>query len=297
MSLLTLLLSIAANCQPFDFPSSPSRPPGLQVAGTGKIYTSAGNQLYRLNSNLQLEETGILTSDAVNISPSSDGSWLVVCLTDLSCEVYNATNFSAVFRQDNVIESTENIALFAVEDSFYVGSIPTSGGIQQRIVLGQFRFDDSQHNSANSYMITRNSFARHFYDSGFVRGNNTYYFATDNEPRELRSVKVMRVCHNSDFSALYELALACGGRTPSGQTRISGVSAVDNFPGMSGPAIVLSINRPLPSRSTNLVCLYSLEAIDNRMQEKFNSCNASSVDQIALSWRTIEPLCSGFSVS
>ena len=56
---------------------------------------SAGSQLYRLSSSLGLEETGVLTSEAMNISLSNNGRWLVVCLTDLSCEVYNATNFSA----------------------------------------------------------------------------------------------------------------------------------------------------------------------------------------------------------
>ena len=126
---------------------------------------------------------------------------------------------------------------------------------------------------------------------GLSEGTTPNYFATDNgEPRELRSVKVMRVCHNSDFSALYELALGCGSRRLSSNARISGVSVVD------GMIVVLSINRPLPS-TTNLVCLYNLEAIDNRMQEKFNSCTVSSDEQIALSWRNMKPLCSTFSVS
>ena len=88
--------------------------------GAGSVYTSAGSQLYRLNGNLRLEETRNLTSEAVNSSLSSDGRWLVVCLTDLSCEVYNATNFSAghVFRRENATKSIMNLALFAAEDSF-----------------------------------------------------------------------------------------------------------------------------------------------------------------------------------
>ena len=134
---------------------------------------------------------------------------------------------------------------------------------------------------------------------GFIRGNNAYYFAVDNDPNVLRSFKVMRVCHNSDFGALYELALTCGGRRPSSNTRIGGVSVVDNFAGMSGSTVVLSINRPLPSTSSNLVCLYNLDAIDGRMQEKFDSCSraVSGIEQIELSWRSEEPLCSRFSVS
>ena len=294
-----------AICQNFDFPSSPSRFPGLQVDKDGKIYTAAGSQLYRLNSNLVLEERRVLSSGAVNISLSSDGRYLVVCLTDLSCEVYNANNFSAghVFRRENTILSTGNIALFAAEDSFYVGGITVTGGRQSGIVLGQYGFGGNQalDNSvaSRSYTISENGFVRNFHGSGFIKGNNTYYFAVDNDPTNRRSLKVMRVCHNSDFGALYERALTCGTRTPQSNSRIGGVSVIDSFAGMSGPTVVLSISRPLPS-SSNLVCLYSLDAIDGRMQDKLDSCAAATIlaEQIELSWRIEEPSClTEFSVS
>ena len=303
--LILLLIAAIASSQQFDFPSSPSRSPGLQVDGDGKIYSAAGTQLYRLNSNLVQEERRVLSSEEVNISLSKDSRWLVVCLTDLSCEVYNANNFSAghVFRRENTIVSTENIALFAAEDSFYVGGITVNTGGQRPgiIVLGQYGgFGGNQASGSSvasrTYMISENGFTRNFYGSGFIRGNNTYYFAVDNDPTNRRSLKVMRVCHNSDFDALYELALTCGGRSPTSVTRISGVSIVDNFAGISGPTVVLSTSRPLPS-TTNLVCLYSLEAIDSRMQEKFDICESDDNTQIALSWRNEEPLCSVFSVS
>ena len=126
--LILLLVAAIANSQLFNFPSSPSRSPDLQLDRDGRIYSSAGNQLYRLNSNFVQEESWPLTTEAVNISLSSDGRWLVVCLTDLSCEVYNANNFSAghVFRRENVIISVDNFALFAAEDNFYVGGIRPS---------------------------------------------------------------------------------------------------------------------------------------------------------------------------
>ena len=301
--LILLLIAAIASSQRFDFPSIPSLSPGLQVDGDGKIYTAAGSQLYRLNSiNLVLEERRALSSEAVKISLSSDGRWLVVCLTDLSCEVYNANNFSAghVFRRENAIVSTENLALFAAEDSFYVGGVTVASGRQSEIILGQYGGFGGNQASMNSrsYTITVNDFVRNFYGSGFIRGNDTYYFAVNNDPRIVRTLKVMRVCHNSDFGALYELTLTCGGRTPVSSTRISGVSVIDNFAGMSGPIVILSISRPLPS-TTNLVCLYSLEAIDGRMLEKFDSCASDMIGstQLALSWRSQEPRCSGFSVS
>ena len=105
----------------------------------------------------------------VNISLNSDGRWLVVCLTDLSCEVYNATNLSAghIFRRENAIVSLENLALFAAENSFYVGGIKVSGTRQDQIVLGQYGFSKDSSTSGD-YMITRNGFVRNFYGAGFV---------------------------------------------------------------------------------------------------------------------------------
>ena len=218
-SLVLLLIAELpiVNCQPFDFPSSPSRSPGLEVGENGKIYTAAGSRLYRLNSSLGLEETREMKSEAVNISLSSDGRWLVVCLTDFSCEVYNANNFSAghVFTRENAVRSVMNLALFADEDSFYVGSINVNNGVQNEMTLSQFRFIANQgHNikmimtASATYTITRRKFERNFY-SGFVRGSYAYYIASDNNPRtgRVRSFKVMRVCHDSNFSALYELSL------------------------------------------------------------------------------------------
>ena len=291
-SLLLSLLAIISSAQPFDFPSSPSRSPGLQVDEDGKIYTAAGSQLYRLNSNLVQEESWVLRPDAVNISLSSGGRWLVVCLTDLSCEVYSANNFSAghVFRRENAVRSVTNLALFAAEDSFYVGSIT---GAQNEMTLSQYRFTANQTDMA-TYTIDRSEFERNFY-GGFVRGSYAYFFASDNNPTEnqVRNFKVIRVCHNSNFGALYELSLVCVG-APSTDVRISGVSVVDeDFGGLAGPVVILSRNRPANSQQ-NYVCLYSLVDIDREMQEKYDSCSTApsgSSEEIDLAWRGSRTFC------
>ena len=304
-SLVLSLLVIVSSGQQFNLPSSTSRSPGLQVAEAGKIYTSARSRLYRLNStNLVQEDMRNLSSEAVNISLSSDGRWLVVCLTDFSCEVYNATNFSAghVFRRENVTISTENLLLFATEDSFYVGGITVdvNSGAQQQIMLSRYGFAGNRNGTieSNSYVISTNLFERNFY-GGFVRGSNAYFFVVDNNPSHaVRNVRVMRVCHNSDFSALYELTLGCGARTPATDTRISGMSVVENFGGLSGPVVILSRNRPASSQ--NYVCLLRLQDIDSIMQAKYDSCTAatgSNQEQIELSWRNAATFCSMFFVS
>ena len=304
---LSLLTVFSTQDQRFNLPAQQSpRSPDLQTDGSGRAYVSSGSQLYRLNSSLGLEEARELRSEAVNISLSSDGRWLVVCLADLSCEVYNANNFSAghVLRRENVITSTENIALFAAEDSFYIGSITTDNhneAAQQQILLGQYRLSALNLGIAevwNNYSITQFNFERNFY-SGFIFGDSAYYFAIDSNPASFRGIRVMRVCHNSNFSALHELTIGCGGIAPTSNTRISGVSLVRDFAGLSGTTVVLSRSRP--GNNQNYVCLYSLEAIDDVMQRKYCSCSSAgneSVEEIALAWVDPDqrPLCSSFQV-
>ena len=307
-----LLISIVAtesefSRNMFSLPST-SRLPGirttsLQIDKMGRTFVSAGNQLYKLNGSLDLEETRNLTSDVVNISLNVDGMWLVVCLTDLSCEVYNTTNLSAgpVFRRENVIRSPENIALFAGNDSFYFGSITVgSSGIQQQIILSRHGFAGSQNRVQveRNYDIDQSGFERNMY-GGFVRDSNAYYFAMDNNPVDRRNIRVMRVCHNSDLSALYELTLGCGGSIPSLDARITGVSIVENFAGISGPVVILSRNRLTSSQ--NYVCLYSLINIDTIMQSKYNSCSVATTprdrEQIELAWRNLAIFCYRFRVN
>ena len=284
-------------------PQIPPRSPNLQTDDRGRVYVSAERQLYRLDSQLFLEEEKSLNSEVVNISLSSNGRWLVVCLTDLSCEVYNATNLSAqpVFRKENAIRSTENVALFAGDDNFYVGSISVDAqGNQEQISLAQYVFDGSQSGTENSrtYDIGGGlGFERHFYN-GFVKGSNSYYFASDNNPTTARDrrLNVMRVCHNSNFGALYELSLFCPGIAPSADTRVSSLSVIDNFAGMTGPTVLLSSSRPDSSR--NFVCLYSLDTIDSMMQSKFDRCSVTSSEDIDLAWLNDgTTFCSAFQVS
>ena len=302
-SLVFSLLAIVSSGQQFNLPSSTTRSPGLQVDGAGKIYASAGNQLYRLNSSFVQEEAKTLSSEAVKISLSSDGRWLVVCLTDLSCEVYNATNFTAgrVFMKENVIISVDNFALFAAEDSFYVGGITTNAmGDQDRTILRRYGFagNQSRIEVSGSYDIDRGEFVRNFY-GGFVRGSNAYYFVIDNDPNEVRSVRVMRVCHNSDFNALHELTLTCG-QAPSTDSRIGGLSVAENFAGTTGATVILTRSRQQSSRQ-NFICLFNLDMIDSVLQQKFDICTAATEsnipERIELAWRTSRTSCSMFLVS
>ena len=277
--------------QQFDLPPPVPLSPNLQTDGSsGRIFVSVGRMLYRLNSDLELEkEATNLTSEAVNISLSTDGRWLVVCLNDLSCEVYNTSSFSAgpVFRREGTIRSTENVALFATEDSFYVGSVAVNedGGQtqQQLIVLGHHGFTRRRRETdeTGEYVITRSLFERNFY-SGFVVENRSYFFAVDSNPAPLSGFRVMRVCHEGNFTAMQELTLSCGGVSPTSNTFISGLELVENFAGLYGKMVILTRSRP--SSNQNYVCLFDIETIDDAMQQKYNSCAIAQNGQIALAW-------------
>ena len=296
--LIIMEVVLTSNGQRFKLSSSSQSPrlPRLQVDGAnGKVYASVGRQLYRLNMNLEQEEARSLTSESLNSSLSTDGRWLVVCLNDPSCEVYNTSSFSAgpVFRRENIISSPLNMSLFAAEDSFYVGSFIM--GQTDQMVLSQYIFTGTQTGSSQSgmYSISASAFQRSFF-GGFVKGNFSYFFGIDSSPSNIRSIRVLRVCHNSNFRALYELSLVCGGR-PGSPTRVSGVIAVDNFAGISGTTVVLSSSRPGSTR--NYVCIYSLETIDQFMLNQYSTCTASSTERYLLAWRSAEDSCGVISVS
>ena len=102
-----------------------SRPPTLQVDGEGRAFVAAGRQLLRLNSELVPEQNITLSAGTVNISLSSGGERLVVCLEDSSCAVYNASDLSAepsLVQASALTDVVNRVALFTAGDSFYVGS-------------------------------------------------------------------------------------------------------------------------------------------------------------------------------
>ena len=109
----------------------------------------------------------------------------------------------------------------------------------------------------------------------------------------------MRVCHDSDFNALYELTLTCG-IAPNSNSRISGLSVAENFAGVTGATVILSRSQQRSSQR-NFVCLLNLSDIDNIMERKFNTCTAATdtftPERLDLAWRTATISCVDFMVS
>ena len=301
ISALVFVLSlflVVANCQQstqpqYGLPSSLSRPPSLQIDGSGRVFVGAGDQLIRLNSNLVPQENLILANESVvNISLSSDGSRLVVCLTDLSCAVYNAADFSTgpVFSRAGALVSLQQIALFATENSFYVGSVELEGSVTDRnIVLGEYGLNESR---TVMYNNDRAGFERVFY-GGFVRENYSYYFVRDDGGNN-DALRVMRVCDGTpQFSVLYETQLTCGGRTFSPNDRLCGLSVMETFSTLNEPTVVVTRCR---DGNTNLVCLFTLSRIDNEMDSIYNACSTSTTFQVDVAWFITQRTCEGFQV-
>ena len=303
--LLVLLLAVCCSCQQstlpqYGLPSSLSRPPSLQVDGSGRVFVGAGDQVIRLDSNLVPQENLTLASEVVvNISLSSDGSRLVVCLTDLSCAVYNATDFSTgpVFNRAGALVSLQEIALFATEDSFYVGSVELEGSVTDRnIVLGEYGLMNSDSRTV-MYNNDRDGFERVFY-GGFVRGGYAYYFVSDDVTPSINNgdaLRVMRVCDGTpQFSVLYETQLTCGGRTFSANDQICGLSVMESFSTLNEPTVVVTRCR---DGNANLVCLFTLAQIDSEMDRIYDECSTSTGSvQVDVAWFLNQRTCNNFQV-
>ena len=273
-----------------------TRPSDMKVDSSGQVFLAIGSQLFRLNSTLALQENMTLGSSVVRVALSSDERRVVVCLGDLSCAVYNTSDFAAGEQSTRAEASAspEELALFtAEEDSFYVGSI-LSGALPS-MNLRQYGFGDRDFERSSDYSIQTGGFIRTFF-GGFVNGANAYYFMADGDPRNVRGLRVLRTCDSSSFEALYELRIDCGSGTfPQGSV-ICGLSVLDSFAGSSGTTVVLArCNSGVSGR--NRVCSFRLMDIDDQMSTYYTQC-AGGTGEIQLAWDRNERECAGgFSVS
>ena len=295
VKLLVFYVFVAgSNHQQFSLPGRPlTRHPGLQVDGEGRVYVTAGDQLFKLNSDLVPELNVTLSSVAVNITLSSGGEWLVVCTRNLSCAVYNTSDFTLQTRytSQGILGNTERVALFTAGDSFYVGSVFTppegeSGQLGGGIYLRQFSVTNSSFVRTMDYNIRASQFERTFY-GGFTSGPYSYFIVTDHSPTTIRSIRIMRVCHvtgcpegrnTCPFNALYKEDLRCG--TTLGIAKndgICGISVVEDFADSAGVTLLVTRCRE-ESINRNLVCAISLADIDRTMERRFNECMAGRGD-------------------
>ena len=298
---MLLFIPLATLQQQPAFPLSPTSPsaPSLQVDGSsGAVFVAAGRRVYRLDDGLAERDAATLGSEVLNIALSSDGVRLVACLSDFSCVVLNASELSAPpsLVAAGVHGATDaGIALFTAGDgSFYVGSTRVNGmGVQTHIVLG--RHGGVFNRTVEYQILHRGGFVRNFF-GGFVSGSNAYFLVFDTAPNDLRAVRVMRVCDDGGFNALYEKRLFCGASIGSG-TNVAGASVIIDFTGTPGSALALGQGRP--GGTQNYVCLLAISSdIDAEMDMRYSECvtNRLAGDDIEVAWNDATSNCAQFQV-
>ncbi len=298
---LLILLQGAAHSQPFsfDFIADSNNLPELQVDSTGRSFLAAGNYLYRLDAQLVQEERVDIGTNVITrgLALSSTGM-VVVCLEDLSCSVYNASNLSAgpIRSVSNAITSADpdfGTAIFTSGDTFYTGT-----GGTKRMVLQQFgegfsrSSDNNPSGSLNELVFETNNFERKFYSfGGFVSGGFAYYVVVDTQPADARAVRLLRVCNmpdcggpsNCGVTALYELGFDCGFQDVNENASLCAVSYMEDFAGISGPTAVLCLG------SDDFLChvIVNLTAVNEAMDTKYDSCIVSRTveEEIGLKWK------------
>ena len=275
------------------------RPPTLQADGEGRAFVAAGRQLLRLNSELVPEQNITLSAGAVDISLSSGGEGLVVCLEDSSCAVYNTSDLSAepyLMQVEALADVMNGVTVFTAGDSFYVGSyelIDPNAQPLGAIELSQIGGIEGVNNFVRSadYDVFEGAFQRDFF-AGFMSGTNAYYIASDANPIDARGIKVMRVCHvtgcpggsaTCGISALYEELLVCGGVSFGAVgDGVCGVSVVEDFAGTTGTGIVISRCRQ-GFQVSNVVCYVPVAEVDRIMDTRYDSCSMGN-GQVNLHW-------------
>ncbi len=290
------LMQGAAYSQSFYFNASFTISlPGLQVDSTGRAFLVADNYLYRLNAQLLQEERVDLGTNVISrgLSLSSTGM-VVVCLVDLSCSVYNASNLSAgpIRNVSNAITSVEEAAIFMSGDTLYTGGV-TGVRETRRMVLQQFgekfnRSSDNNSSGTRNELVFGSGFARQFYSfGGFVSGGFAYYVVIDYQTSP--ALRLLRVCDMPDcggpntcgVTALYELGINCGFTEFA---FMCAVSLVEDFSGISGPTALVTICFGI----TNSICVINVTAVNEAMDAKYESCIVSRTvgEEIGLTWRT-----------
>ena len=277
----------------------PANTIGLQVDTSGNTFVSAGNTLYRLNSSLELKESLTLPTNIVNrgIALTGDQRKLVVCLTDLSCFVYNASTFTdgPLWNVSDAIVSTEyGVALFTSGDTFYTGSVTGAMGAHEsgdRMAVNQFgktftRSSDLNGPPMDDYTYhSTNYISRQFY-GGFVQGGYAYFIVADfhhQKNTKERAFRMLRVCNvpnctngvkTCGVSALYEASFTCGLSTLSNRAHVCGLSLLNNF-GEKNETVAI-VARCEEETNRNHVCLINITTVNKMMDGKFKSCSTAA---------------------
>ena len=252
----------------------------ISNGATGRVYVSTGPTVYTLSQDLQQLDAIIVGANQNEMSGmalTDNGNWLVICLKNSSCSVFDARSaLSASFYKSvkNAIAGSDGAVVFTdSNNTFYTGGVRNavdSGCVlRSRHVFAQFGFAGSTVGRLNEDFSATGSRVMHggFYDSPYA-----YYVSLDQGDQ----IRVIRVCdenatETSNFSAVYELELECGDVSVD---RLAGVSLVNSSTIVLGVVDLRSSDLALnlSGRARSAVCSYNLDAINAAMDRFFNDC-------------------------
>ncbi len=298
LALFVLQGAVHSQSFSFDFVDDSDNFPGLQVDSTGRTFLAADNYLYRLNAQLIQEERVDLGDTVIDegLALSSTGM-LVVCLDDLSCSLYNASNLSAgPIRSvsDAIVALDYGAAIIASGDTFFTGSVAENEIALQQFGEGFSRSSDNNPSGThNEFVFGGSNFERQFYTyGGFVSGEFAYYVVVDFRPVSAQAIRLLRVCNMPDcggpstcgVTALYELGINCGLQGITEDTCLCAVSLAEDFSGISGLTAVIN----LCQGGSNSICVVNITAVNEAMDAKYDSCIVSRTvgEKVGLPWRT-----------
>ena len=211
----------------------------------------------------------------------------------------------AITTVENAHYNPENgLAIITTDNSFYLGSegsIAIQGGGPAGIFLAQYNYTSELiRNTAGTarYQVDGIDFMRHFY-GGITTNDSVYYFVADQNPSDIRVLRVcdcarQDACSSDTWDALYEMPLNCRSATVA-STRVCSVDLVDSFGDEDGPLVVVSWCDDGDMNTRNRACAYKLSDIDDDMDDYYTQCIGGSIST-DLPWTTSRT-CSEFSVS
>ena len=269
-----------------------------------EIFVAGENRIYKLPANLsQLINVDASLNTSVSVrglSVSNGGQYIVACLSIGSCIGYDVIDFTRTTssvplndpRLDRIV-SNDPIAMFPGNAE---GFVYTGIALDERMSLGRYRISNRSIMADTRRDYTTGSFTGRDFRAGFNVDNLTYYIVQDAGPSAIR---ILRVCNESTFRALYEVILVCG------QTAIfTAASLLENFPTSTENTLVLTVRSPdSVTVQSGRVCRYSISDINTAMDNGLTACIGGQVQRAVWDTRNlpsffdIPTFCSSFTVS
>ena len=245
-----------------------------------EVFVAGGNKIYKLSANLsQLMNVTVSNNTSVSVrglSLSNGGQYIMACLTTGSCIGYdvidlNRTISSVPLNKPGTHDNPVVMFPGQTEGTVYAGT-STATDLQFHCMnLGQYRISGGSilANTTRGYAqrISSNFQNIRIFKAGFTVDDFTYYIVEDDGA----DIRILRVCNEPAFQALYELELVCA----SFQTTVFAGASILNIFFNSTDTLLLTVRSPDTARGhSGVVCTYNISDINTAMDNGLTACAA-----------------------